>query len=86
MALAAQRYVLRPSDELRITVTSSEPTATAIFNAPLYNQMAENGVVSAQPMFETYVVDDKGDINMLYLAKFMWPDLRSSSWPTVWWV
>lgn len=69
IALNPRKLVIQPSDELRISVTSSEPEATAIYNLPLFNQIRDDKTVSAQPVQETYVVDSNGDITMPVLGK-----------------
>lgn len=61
--------VIEPDDELFITVTSVNPSATAIYNLPLANP-AQNwgvrGTTSDKQM--TYVVTTKGDINFPVLG------------------
>lgn len=64
---AATPYLIEPGDELRIIVTSAEPTASAQYNAPMIN-VNDGTVISYQPAVETYIVDQKGDINMPVLG------------------
>lgn len=66
---------IRPDDELVITVTSSTPEATVLYNLPqnppAYSK--ELAASSASTRIQTYIVDSKGDINfpqfgMLHVA------------------
>lgn len=59
-----------PDDELMITVNSLVPTATAEYNLPLVNpSQRANASVNVQPMQQTYLVDDEGDIVFPVLGK-----------------
>lgn len=64
-------YALRivPDDELLITVTSLEPTATAMFNLPMAN-IATRGVqqVTGNVALQTYIVSSDGDIHFPQLG------------------
>lgn len=54
---------IEPADELFISVTSSSPEATALYNLPATNFATKNNLgASLQPSQQTYVVDPKGDI------------------------
>lgn len=55
---------VQPDDELKITVTSSVPEATAMYNIPLDNP-APRGDVQAQGQMrlQTYIVDKQGNID-----------------------
>lgn len=65
-------YALRivPDDELRITVTSLEPAATAMYNLPMAN-IATRGIqmVTGNVALQTYIVSSDGDINFPQLGK-----------------
>lgn len=59
-----------PDDELCITITSTVPEATAMFNAPLNNNAPRGDVnVTATPRLATHVVDKHGDISLPLLGK-----------------
>lgn len=61
---------IKPGDELQISVTSLEPSATAPYNAPIVNPVSpEVKTLSVQPQQLNYFVDDKGNINMPILGK-----------------
>ncbi len=62
--------IIRPSDELLITVNSMIPEATAIYNLPLANiaKIAEIPNVS-QNQYQTYRVTTDGNINFPVLGK-----------------
>lgn len=54
---------IQPDDELRITVTSSDPAATASFNLPELNPAMRSTLTNpSSPRTLTYVVDRQGDI------------------------
>ena len=56
---------LKPDDELLITVSSLNPEATAIYNLPLSNPARKTEIFkTTTPSQQTYVVNEKGDINM----------------------
>ena len=58
-------YRLEPENELTITVNSSVPEATAMFNLPLINPAAPSSITtSGSPQVQTYVIDNKGDIDV----------------------
>lgn len=58
-----------PDDELLITVTSMVPSATAMYNLTLSNPALRNEVLSvSQPQQQTYIVDNKGDIQFPVLG------------------
>lgn len=66
------KYIIRvqPDDELIITVTSSVPEATAMYNVPLGNpSMRGNTTTTSQPRMQTYIVDQNGDIEMPVIGK-----------------
>ncbi len=58
-----------PDDELLITVTSLEPTATSMFNLPMAN-IAQRGEqqVTGNVAMQTYIVDGEGDIRFPMLG------------------
>lgn len=62
-------YRLEPENELIITVTSSEPRASAQFNLP-YTNVAPIGTAetTTAPQVKTYEVDNKGDIDFPVLG------------------
>lgn len=62
--------IIRPSDELLITVTSMVPEATAIYNLPMAN-VAKVGEIPtvAQAQYQTYRVSTDGNINFPVLGK-----------------
>lgn len=54
---------IEPTDELFISVTSSSPEATALYNLPVANYATKNNLgATLQPSQQTYIVDSKGDI------------------------
>ncbi|MCH5245508.1 MAG: polysaccharide biosynthesis/export family protein [Muribaculaceae bacterium] len=54
---------IKPDDELLITVTSTEPAASAPYNLPLSNPATRDAmVIQAQPRQQTFIVDKQGDI------------------------
>lgn len=62
-----QNYELRikPDDELVIIVNSEQPEATAQYNLPMANPaLSESLTSSSTPTQQTYIVNQKGDINM----------------------
>jgi len=67
----ASDYSLKivPDDELLITVTSLEPSATSMFNLPMAN-VSTRGVqqVTGNIAMQTYIVDSKGDIRFPVLG------------------
>ncbi len=62
--------VLRPVDELCITVSSMVPEATAMFNAPL-NNAAPHGdaTVTPQPRLATHIIDRQGCITLPMIGR-----------------
>lgn len=65
-----QPVIIRPDDELLITVSSVTPSVTAEYNAPLVNPaLASNLNVNTQPQLQTYIVNSSGDITMPVLGK-----------------
>ena len=63
-------YRLEPENELTITVNSAVPEATAMFNLPLINPAAPSTISSTgSPQMQTYVIDNKGDIDFPVLGK-----------------
>lgn len=61
---------IQPDDELLITVTSLEPSATAMFNLPMAN-IATRGTqqVTGNVAMMTYIVDKDGDIRFPLLGQ-----------------
>lgn len=58
-----------PDDELLITVTSMIPSATAVYNIPLANPATRDVIANVtQPQQQTYIVDNKGDIQFPVLG------------------
>lgn len=71
-AIAVEQTPLKiqPNDELVITVSSQEPTASAAYNLPLSNPATMGSFqISTQPKIQTYIVDPKGDITFPVLGK-----------------
>lgn len=70
-ALATQEYTYRlePENELIITVTSSVPQASQMFNLP-YTNVAKAGTteLTTTSQVKTYMIDDKGDIDFPVLG------------------
>ncbi len=61
---------IAPNDELLITVTSSVPEATAVYNLPLSNPAQLGSIESySQATQQTYIVNQSGDINFPILGK-----------------
>lgn len=59
-----------PGDEIFISVTSSEPAATAHFNLPAANPATGGDLLtSTQPRQLAYIVDSKGDIDFPTLGE-----------------
>lgn len=55
---------IQPDDELVITVSSTNPAATADFNLPMTNAAKSDVITqSTSPRVQTYRVDTKGDIS-----------------------
>ncbi len=63
-------YRLEPENELTISVNSAVPQATAMFNLPLINPATPSSVsASGTPQVQTYIIDNKGDIDFPVLGK-----------------
>lgn len=61
---------IQPDDELVITITSSNPEATAIYNVPLGNPSTKGNINTAQsPRLQTYIVDRNGMIQIPVLGE-----------------
>lgn len=62
-------YKLEPENELIITVTSSVPQASAMFNVPYIN-IAPTGTkeTTTTPQVKTYMIDNKGNIDFPVLG------------------
>ena len=62
---------IEPADELLITVTSEIPEATAAYNLPLTNPAVRGSLTSPSVTMQqqTYIVDNKGDINFPVIGK-----------------
>lgn len=61
---------IKPDDELFISVTSQEPAASAHYNLPLSNPATNDALqLTSQPHQQTYMVNDKGDINFPVLGE-----------------
>lgn len=64
------RVALQVDDEIAVTITSSAPEATAIFNAPLANSSVRGDlVVQGNPKLMAHVVDQQGYIELPVLGK-----------------
>ena len=67
--LADYAVRIQPDDELVITVTSTVPEATAIYNLPLSNPARLSELTyTSQPKQQTYVVDGAGNITFPVLG------------------
>ena len=65
-----ESVVVRPDDELSVTVSSMVPEATAMFNAPLNNAAPQgDNAVQSTPRLATYLVDKKGDITLPVIGR-----------------
>ncbi len=61
---------LHPDDELLITISSSVPAATAIYNAPASNSQSRNQLsLAADPKQQTHVVDPAGNIELPVIGR-----------------
>lgn len=61
---------IQPDDELIITITSSNPEATVIYNLPLGNPSVKGNTNASQsPRMQTYIVDHKGMIQIPVLGE-----------------
>lgn len=62
--------VIQPDDELAISITSTNPSLTAMYNAPETNPATRSSMgVSSQTRAITYIVDSEGDIILPVLGK-----------------
>lgn len=61
---------IKSGDELVITVNSTDPAATAIYNVPLSNPATEGDLAgTSQPRQQTYLVDKEGNIQFPVLGE-----------------
>lgn len=61
---------IRPADELFITVTSLNPEATMMYNLPVANAARQSELMAVQqPMQQTYIVNQEGNITFPVLGK-----------------
>ncbi len=70
--LPADSYLqpIKPDDELYISVTSTSPEATAIYNSPTNNPATKSVLPNVMtPTVQTYVVNSEGDILFPELGK-----------------
>lgn len=66
----ATQVRLQVDDEIAVTVTSSAPEATAVFNAPLANSSVRGDVaVQGNPKLQSHIVDRDGNIEMPVLGR-----------------
>lgn len=62
-------YRLEPENQLLITVNSSVPSASGIFNLPHVNPATPGSVTATtSPQIQTYEIDNKGDIDFPVLG------------------
>ena len=62
--------VIKPDDELFITVMSAYPEAAAVYNTPMVNPASKDAIaMTTSPRQQTYIVDSQGDINFPVLGK-----------------
>jgi len=62
--------VIKPDDELVITVTASNPEATALYSIPFTNPASRDELMkTVAPRTLTYIVDTNGDIDFPILGK-----------------
>lgn len=59
----------KKNDELRIDVSSSDIVAVKPFNLAIVAYSAATGGAGGQPMQQTYIIDNKGDINFPVIGK-----------------
>ncbi|MCM1521224.1 MAG: polysaccharide biosynthesis/export family protein [Muribaculaceae bacterium] len=70
LPMASYMPEIRPDDELFINVSSTDPTASAVYNMPAYNPMTRQSFgVSVTAQNHTYVVSTDGDIDFPMLGK-----------------
>lgn len=68
--LQQYKITIQPQDELLISVTSTDPTATAQYNLPLSNPATLSSInVQSSPQQQTYIVNEAGDIIFPALGK-----------------
>lgn len=68
--IAAKPVTLQVDDEIVVTVSSSAPEATAIFNAPLANSSVRgDATVQGNPRLMGHIVDRDGNIELPVLGK-----------------
>lgn len=86
--LQQYKITIQPQDELLISVTSTDPTATAQYNLPLSNPATLSSInVQSSPQQQTYIVNEAGDIIFPVLGKIhveaaaglLWDGSSSSS-------
>lgn len=67
---APAEIIIAVDDELMVTITSSAPEATAMFNAPLSNPSTRgDGTVQGSPRLMTHIVDRDGQIELPLLGR-----------------
>lgn len=68
---------IKPKDMLSITVVSSEPEASRIYNlvTPQTETPTDAGSLYSQPKLQNYLVDNDGNINLPVLGKILVKDL-----------
>lgn len=68
--VADYKIKIQPDDELIITITSSSPEATAMFNVPLGNPSIKGNINASQsPRLQTHIVDHNGMIQIPVLGE-----------------
>jgi polysaccharide export outer membrane protein len=55
--------IIKPKDQLSITVVSSEPTASSRYNLIMPQIDSRMGNIQSQPAIQSYLVDSEGTIN-----------------------
>ena len=61
---------IQPDDELIITITSTSPEATAMYNLPLGNPSSKGNINASQaPRIQTHIVDRNGMIQLPVLGE-----------------
>lgn len=61
---------IQPDDELIITISSSSPEATAVYNMPLGNPSTKGNINASQsPRIQTHIVDHNGMIQLPVLGE-----------------
>lgn len=71
--------VIKPKDLLSITVVSTEPGASRIYNliTPQTNGSSGESSIFSQPALQNYLVDNEGYINFPVLGKILIKDLTT---------